>query len=52
VLEALPKSVHGRVKKAVREKTEAENKAEAKEVLKGFEDKVRREVAEGRSEGH
>jgi hypothetical protein len=38
VLEALPKSVHGRVKKAVREKTEAENKAEAKEVLKGFEE--------------
>jgi transposase-like protein len=38
VLDALPKSVHGRAKKAIREISEAENKAEAKEALKGFEE--------------
>ncbi len=37
VLDALPKSVHGRAKKAVREITEAENKAEAKKAVKEFE---------------
>lgn len=34
VLDALPKSVHKRAKKAVREITEAENKAEAKKAIK------------------
>jgi putative transposase len=33
VLDALPKSVHGRAKKAIRELTEAENKAEAKKAI-------------------
>jgi putative transposase len=37
VLDALPESVHGRAKKAIREITEAENKAEAKKALKEFE---------------
>jgi putative transposase len=36
VLDALPKSVHGRAKKAIREITEAENKAEAKKAVKEF----------------
>ncbi|HZC19541.1 MAG TPA: IS256 family transposase, partial [Rubrobacteraceae bacterium] len=36
VLDALPKSVHGRAKKALHEITEAENKAEAKKAVKGF----------------
>ena len=36
VLDALPKSVHGRAKKALREMTEAENKAEAKKAIKEF----------------
>jgi putative transposase len=36
VLDALPKSVHGRAKKAIREITEAENKAEANKAPKGF----------------
>ena len=37
VLDALPKSVHRQAKKAIREITEAENKAQAKKALKGFE---------------
>ena len=36
-LDALPKSVHGRAKKAIKEITEAENKAEAKKSIKEFE---------------
>lgn len=36
VLDALPKSVHRRAKKALREMTEAENKAEAKKAIKEF----------------
>ena len=36
VLDALPKSVHGRDKKAIHEITEAENKAEAKKAIKEF----------------
>jgi transposase-like protein len=36
VLDALPKSVHGRAKKALHEITEAKNKAEAKKAVKGF----------------
>jgi transposase-like protein len=36
VLDVLPKSVHRRAKKAVREITEAENKAEAKKAIKEF----------------
>src|SRR5213596_1680610 len=36
VLDALPKSVHGRAKKAIKEITQAENKAEAKKAVKGF----------------
>jgi transposase-like protein len=36
VLDALPKSVHGRAKKAIREITEAENKAHAKKAIKEF----------------
>jgi hypothetical protein len=36
VLDALPKSVHGRDKKAIHEITEAENKAEAKKTIKEF----------------
>jgi transposase-like protein len=36
VLDALPKSVHGRAKKAIHEITEAENKAEAKKAIKEF----------------
>ncbi len=37
VLDALPKSVHGRAKKAIKEITEAENKTEAKKAVKEFE---------------
>ena len=37
VLDALPKSVHRRAKKAIKEVTEAENKHEATEAIKGFE---------------
>jgi putative transposase len=37
VLDALPKSVHGRAKKAIKEITEVENKAEAKKAIKEFE---------------
>jgi len=36
VLDALPKSVHWRAKKAIKEITEAENKAEARKALKEF----------------
>lgn len=36
VLDALPKSVHERAKKAIKEMTEAENKAQAKEAVKEF----------------
>jgi len=36
VLDAQPKSVHGRAKKALREMTEAENKAEAKKAINEF----------------
>jgi transposase-like protein len=36
VLDALPKSVHGRAKKAIKEITEAENKAEARKAVKEF----------------
>jgi transposase-like protein len=36
VLDALPKSVHKRAKKAVQEITEAENKSEAKKAIKEF----------------
>ncbi len=36
VLDALPKSVHGRAKKAIKEITEAENKTEAKKTIKEF----------------
>jgi putative transposase len=36
VLDALPKSVHGRAKKAIKEITEAENKAHAKKAVKEF----------------
>lgn len=36
VLDALPKSVHGRAKKAIKEITEAENKQEAKKAVKEF----------------
>jgi putative transposase len=36
VLDALPKSVHRRAKKAIKEITEAENKAEAKKAIKGL----------------
>jgi putative transposase len=35
-LDALPKSVQGRAKKAIKEITEAENKAEAKKAIKEF----------------
>ena len=37
VLDALPKSVHKRAKKAIKEITEAENKQEAKKSVKEFE---------------
>jgi len=37
VLDALPKSVHGRAKKAIKEITEAESKAEARKAVKEFE---------------
>jgi transposase-like protein len=37
VLDALPKSVHKRAKKAIKEMTEAENKAEAEKAIKEFE---------------
>jgi putative transposase len=37
VLDALPKSVHGRAKKAIKEITEAENKTEASKAVKEFE---------------
>ncbi|MCA1730754.1 MAG: IS256 family transposase, partial [Actinobacteria bacterium] len=37
VLDALPKSVHRRAKKAIKEITEAENKAEAKKAIEEFE---------------
>jgi transposase-like protein len=37
VLDALPKSVHGRAKKAIKEITEAESVAEARKAVKGFE---------------
>jgi putative transposase len=36
-LDALPKSVHGRAKKAIKEITEAENNAEAKKAIEEFE---------------
>jgi putative transposase len=36
VLDSLPKSVHGRAKKAIHEITEAENKAEAEKAIKEF----------------
>lgn len=36
VLDGLPKSVHVRAKKAIKEVTEAENKAEAYKAVKGF----------------
>ena len=36
VLDALPKSAHGRAKKAIKEITEAENKAEAHKAVKEF----------------
>ncbi|MBV8893857.1 MAG: transposase, partial [Acidobacteria bacterium] len=36
VLDALPKSVHGRAKKAIKEITEAENKTEARKAVKEF----------------
>jgi len=36
VLDALPKSVHGRAKKTIKEITEAENKVEAKKAVKEF----------------
>ncbi len=36
VLDTLPKSVHGRAKKAIREITEAQNKAHAKKAVKEF----------------
>jgi putative transposase len=36
-LDALPKSVQGRAKKAIKEITEAENKAEARKAIKEFE---------------
>ncbi len=36
VLDALPKSVHGRAKKAIKEITEAENKTEASKAVKEF----------------
>src|ERR671921_126650 len=36
-LDALPKRVHGRAKKAIKEITEAENKAEAKKAIEEFE---------------
>ena len=36
VLDASPKSVHGRAKKAIKEITEAENKVEAKKAVKEF----------------
>lgn len=36
VLDALPKSVHGRAKKAIKEITEAEDKARAKKAIKEF----------------
>ena len=38
VLDALPKSVHARAKKAIKEITEAENKVEAKKAVKGFDE--------------
>jgi putative transposase len=37
VLDALPRGVHGRAKKAIKEITEAENKAEARKAVKQFE---------------
>ena len=37
VLDALPKSVHGRAKKTIKEIAEAENKAEAKKAIKELE---------------
>lgn len=37
VLDALPKSAHGRAKKAIKEITEAENKTQAKKAIKEFE---------------
>jgi putative transposase len=36
VLDAMPKSAHGRAKKAIHEITEAENKAEAKKTIREF----------------
>jgi putative transposase len=36
VLDAMPKSVHGRAKRAIREITEAENKAEARRAIGAF----------------
>ncbi len=36
MLDALPKSVHKRAKKAIKEITEAENKAEARKAVKEF----------------
>jgi putative transposase len=36
-LDALPKSVHGRAKKVIKEITEAENKAEARKAIEEFE---------------
>jgi len=36
VLDALPKSVHGRAKKAIHEITEAENRAEAERAIEEF----------------
>jgi transposase-like protein len=38
VLDALPKSVRGRAKKAIAEITEAENKTEAKKAVKALEE--------------
>jgi len=38
VLDALPKSTHRRARKAIKEITEAENKARAKEAIKEFEE--------------
>lgn len=37
ILDALPKSVRSRAKKAIREITQAENKQKAREAMKGFE---------------
>lgn len=38
ILDALPKSVPRRAKKAIREITEAENKHKSREAIKGFEE--------------